>query len=155
MKKTVVGFLLGFLAALAAVWFGMPKMMLHERVSPLGFDETVERIKQNVEDNGWVVASVSRMEKKLAKHGKTIPPVTLVNICQPDYAATILNDEDARRIAVMMPCTIAVYAKSDGKTYIATMETGLMGRMFGGTIAKVMGGSVAEEEKAFTAFADQ
>jgi uncharacterized protein (DUF302 family) len=154
MKKIVVSLLVGAALALFAVWSFMPKIMLRERVSPVGYQETINRIKQKVEAHGWVVASTSSMDKKLAKHGEKIPPILLINICQPEYASAILNDESARKIAVMMPCTIAVYSKSDGKTYISTMDTGLMGKMFGGTIAKVMGGSVAEEEKAFTDFAE-
>ena len=35
----------------------------------------------------------------------------------------------------MMPCTISVYEKSDGKTYIGSMNAGLLGRVFGGTVA--------------------
>ena len=32
------------------------------------------------------------------------------------------------------------------KTYLSKMNVGLMGKMFGGNIAKVMGGSVAVDE---------
>jgi hypothetical protein len=45
-----------------------------------------------------------------------------------------------------MPCTIAVYESDDGKIYISKMNTGLMGKVFGGTIARVMGGCVSRDE---------
>ena len=33
-----------------------------------------------------------------------------------------------------MPCTISVYEKSDGKTYISMMNLELMGKMYGGDV---------------------
>jgi len=38
-----------------------------------------------------------------------------------------------------MPCTLAVYEADDGKVYISKMNTGLMGKLFGGTVAEVVG----------------
>ncbi len=55
-------------------------------------------------------------------------------------------------VSLMMPCTISIYEKSDGQTYVATMNAGLMGRLFGGTVARVMAGSVAPETAKFTSF---
>jgi hypothetical protein len=42
----------------------------------------------------------------------------------------------------------ALLYKKDGKVYIIGMNTGLMGKMFGGTITRVMGGKVSADEKA-------
>jgi uncharacterized protein (DUF302 family) len=36
-----------------------------------------------------------------------------------------------------MPCTLAVYVKSDGKTYISMMNLELMGQMYGGDVAEM------------------
>jgi len=94
------------------------------------------------------------MQKSLAKHGQTAPRVTLLKICEPHHAAKILNDDDALSVSLMMPCTISIYEKSDGETYVATMNAAVMGRIFGGTVADVMAGSVAPETAAFTRFLD-
>ncbi|MDF7800974.1 hypothetical protein P4C99_15970 [Pontiellaceae bacterium B1224] len=51
-----------------------------------------------------------------------------------------------------MPYSIGVYEKADGKTYISTMNAALMGRLFGGTARKIMGGPVAKETTAFVNF---
>jgi uncharacterized protein (DUF302 family) len=48
-----------------------------------------------------------------------------------------------------MPCTISVYEKSDGKAYIGSMNAGLLGKMFGGTVAEIMGEKVADDQQAF------
>ena len=42
-----------------------------------------------------------------------------------------------------------LYQKEDGKTYIGSMNAGLLGKMFGGTIAEIMGVEVAEQQKQF------
>ncbi len=45
-----------------------------------------------------------------------------------------------------MPCAIVVYEGDDGNVYLSSMNMGLMGKMFGGNIVKVMGGAVADDE---------
>lgn len=46
-----------------------------------------------------------------------------------------------------MPCAWGVYKGKDGKIYISGMNMGLMGKMFGGNIAKVMGEAVSKDEE--------
>ncbi|MBN2162741.1 MAG: DUF302 domain-containing protein [Pontiellaceae bacterium] len=154
MKKIVPSVVAGVVLAGVVGWNVMPKQMIQERRSPLGYAETIAKIEQNVKDGGWIISSTMHLDESLKKQGKEAPPVTLINICQPDHAAAILSDESARYISIMMPCTISVYQKSDGNTYVATMGMRLMGKMFGGVIADVMGGKVAEEEETFTDFLD-
>jgi uncharacterized protein (DUF302 family) len=148
----VIGMIAGILLAGIAMASMMPKMMIHERQSPLGYTETIERLATAVTNGGWIIAQKKDMQKSIAPYGKTIPPVTLLKICQADYASRILNTDDAMYVSVMMPCTIAVYQKSDGKTYVSTMNTGLMGRLFGGVITEVMAGPVSADEAKFTEF---
>jgi uncharacterized protein (DUF302 family) len=148
----VIGIVAGALLAGIAMVSVMPKMMIHERRSPLDYTETIERLATAVTNGGWIIAQKKDMQKSIAPYGKTIPPVTLLKICQADYASRILNTDDAMYVSVMMPCTIAVYQKSDGKTYVSTLNTGLMGRLFGGVIAEVMAGPVSADEAKFTEF---
>ena len=152
MKKIIPSVVAGIAITAVAGWTIMPKQMIKERKSPLGYEETIAKIQQNVVDSGWVISSTSRLDKSLQKFGKEVPPVALINICQPDHASIILKDDSARYISIMMPCTISVYEKADGNTYVATMGMKLMGKMFGGLVAEIMGGAVAEEEEAFTRF---
>lgn len=149
MKQFVYGAVFGIAVGLTGMALVMPKLMLKEQVSPFGYEETITKIQNNVTDGGWKVSALMRLDKSLAKEGKDVLPVASFKICQPDHAEQVLLDDDARFLAVMMPCSIAVYEKADGKTYISTMNSALMGRMFGGTAQKVMGGAVAEETAAF------
>ena len=151
----VIGMIAGTLLAGIAMVSVMPKMMLHENESPLGYQETVQHLEQVITNGGWIISRKIDLQKSIAQYGKTIPPVTIIKICQADYAEKILNNDDAMYVSVMMPCSISVYQKSDGKTYVSTMNTGLMGKMFGGVVAEVMGGPVAADEAEFTAFLHQ
>ena len=86
----------------------------------------------------------------MKKHGGgDLPPVRLINLCQANHAFNILQEDANKVLSVMMPCTISVYEKTDGKTYVGTMNAGLWGKMFGGTVARVMGGEVAAQQKEF------
>lgn len=145
-----IAFLIGAGVTGAAVWVLMPAMMLDVQPSRLGFDETVEALEAGIEEQGWVLAGKRDMQKSLARHGRDFPRrVTILELCHPAYADRVLTD--SRELAAMMPCAIAVYEGDDGEVYVAKMNTGLMGRMFGGTVAEVMGGPVAADEEAILA----
>jgi uncharacterized protein (DUF302 family) len=152
MKKTILGIVFGFALGLVFAGVFMPKLMVKEELSPLGYEETIAHIQKKVTDAGWKVSALMRLDKTLAKEGKDVLPVASFKICQPDHAEQILLDDDARFLSVMMPCSIAVYEKTDGKTYISTMNAKLLGRMFGGTVAEVMAGPVAKETATFIQF---
>ncbi|MDX1295178.1 MAG: DUF302 domain-containing protein [Sulfurimonadaceae bacterium] len=152
-QKLLIGFIAGLLVTALLGWLMMPGMMLKEYQSPYGVDETVAKISANAIAEGWVVAGVSKLDQAVKKHGGgDLPPVHLVNLCQPHHAYKILNEDANKVVSVMMPCTISVYEKEDGKTYVGTMNAGLLGTMFGGTVAEVMGGDVAAQQQKFIAF---
>ena len=147
-------FLLGLVLGVGGAGFVLldrgPRLMLREAASPVGVDETVARIEAAAQKAGWVVVGVQKIDESVRKHGAgEILPVRVVNVCHPQHAATILKEDESRYVSVMMPCRIAVYAKADGKAYISTMNAELLGRLFGGTIAEVMGGPVAEAQQTF------
>jgi uncharacterized protein (DUF302 family) len=159
-RKTALSLVVGIFSGIVLLglvgWVSAPTMMLTETLSPYGVDETVEKIKANALAEGWVVAGVKPLHKSVKKHGGgDLPPVMLINLCQAHHAYKILREEGSRIVSVMMPCTISVYQKDDGKTYIGTMNAGLMGKMFGGTVAQVMGEDVAAQQQNFIAFATQ
>ena len=148
-----LGLIMGVIVTGTIAWTMMPGMMLHENVSPYDIEETVDKIKQNAISKGWVIPSVKPLHKSVLKHGGgELPAVKLVNLCQPDHAYNILREDGNKKISVFMPCTISVYEKSDGKTYIGTMNAGLLGEMFGGSVAEIMG-EVAVDQQGFIAFA--
>jgi uncharacterized protein (DUF302 family) len=152
--KSFLVFLLGVVVgalALGVVGYLMaPGMMLEEHRSPYGLDDTVKRLEAAAKADGWVVSSIQKLDESVKKHGgPKVAPVRLVNLCQAQHAGKILSEDDARFVSVMMPCTIAVYEKSDGSVWVASMNPGLMGKVFGGVISEVMAGPVAEAQQRF------
>jgi uncharacterized protein (DUF302 family) len=123
----------------------MPGLMVVEHESKLDFDATVAALEKAVKAEGWVVKSVGDMQKSLAQHGVTLPRrVKVVKLCHPHYAGSVLQTD--RQMAAMMPCSIAVYEDDDGTVRVSKLNTGLMGKMFGGNVARVMGEHVARDE---------
>lgn len=144
----VVGLIAGVIGAVIIVATMMPKQMILTYESQFdSVDETVACIVKSVKSYGWQVSRIGDLKKTLKKHGKDLKPeVRVVKICHADYALEVLSDEKARYASSLMPCTIAVYTDDSGKVLISKMNTGLMGKMFGGTIARVMGGKVGHDE---------
>ncbi|MDP3033124.1 MAG: DUF302 domain-containing protein, partial [Rhodocyclaceae bacterium] len=67
-----------------------------------------------------------------------------VTICNPRYASRILANDTDRGVTAFMPLGIGVYEDKAGQVYVSQLNVGLLGMMFGGTIADVMG-SVGKE----------
>jgi len=134
------------LTALAG-WAAMPRMMLTVHQSRYSdVDQTCEELKAAIEAAGWSCPAIRDMNKSMAKHGvQHDRPVRIVELCQADYAHDILGGNP--EVSTLMPCAFGVYEGADGKVYISGMNTGLMGKMFGGKIAEVMGTEVSQDEE--------
>lgn len=137
------------LTMVAASGCSMKSMMVTERVSPYDVDKTVKVIRENAKSIGWVSPGVRNMNKSVSKHGGTIAggPVRIVELCHAGHAGKILSDDTGRYSALLMPCSIAVYTKSDGKTYVSSMKAGRMGAMMGGIVADVMADVDVDQKK--------
>jgi uncharacterized protein (DUF302 family) len=125
---------------------------ISEKLSPHAtMEETVAHIKRNIEARkGWVISGTKQMDKSIKQHGNIDTlPVTLIEACNPIHAAAILKADGDRWASVMMPCTVSVYMKSDGKVYIGYMNARMIGMMFGGEVGRVMGGDVANDQERF------
>ena len=111
--------------------------MLVEVESPLGFEETLVRIEANAKELGWKVPKKWKVnfQKNMMKITDTdIGPNQVLKMCEPFAAAKLLVKDEYKQLAAMMPCTIAVYEKSDGKVYVAMMNLEVMGMMYGGDV---------------------
>jgi uncharacterized protein (DUF302 family) len=60
--------------------------------------------------------------------------------------------DDSKYVSVMAPCSVSVYEKSDGQTYLATMDMALMAKLMGGDVGPVLE-DIAAEDAAIIAFA--
>lgn len=99
---------------------------IFEKESLFGFNETVELLITAATDREWGNPATHDLQATLAKSGKSVRPVKVIEICKPEYSGQMLEKSDERVVSVMMPCRISVYEKADGKIYVATLN----GRMF-------------------------
>ena len=129
------------------MWVSMPKMMLVVRQSRYDtIEETVQQLKAAIEANGWANLAIRDLNETMAKYGVHMDEqVRVVELCNANYSKKVLTTNS--EVSTLMPCAWGVYKGEDGKIYISGMNMGLMGKMFGGNIAKVMGGMVSKDEK--------
>ena len=108
-------------------------------------DQTCKVLKTAIEAQGLKCPAIRNLNKSMAKHGVHLDrQVRVVEFCKADYAHDMLKDNP--EVCTLMPCTFGVYEGDDGRVYISSMNQHLMGKMFGSTIAKVMGERVAKDE---------
>jgi uncharacterized protein (DUF302 family) len=115
-----------------------------EHKSRFGFDKTVDMLIADAEKREWKVPFVHDLQQSLAKSGKTVRPVKVIEICKPQYSGQMLELNDERIISVMMPCRISVYEKEDGLTYVSLINAGEMASGLPAVIARVMKEASAE-----------
>lgn len=143
-RPFALGLLFGFLAALLLVWGLMKPLMLTTHASPYGVEETCQRLKASIEANGWRCPAIRDMNAAIEKEGLSLKvPVRIVELCKAAYAQDVL--ETNPEVSTLMPCAFGVY-EQDGQVYVTGLNTGLMGKLMGGNVARVMGGGVAADE---------
>lgn len=150
MLKLIGGFIAGILATAILAWNMMGGLMFNETVSPFGFEETVARIQQNIQNTGkgWALSGLRNPAAAVKADGGNALPVMMVEACSTKYSGPILNEDSVKFLSILMPCKISIYKKNDGKIYIGTMNAGLMGQMFGPLVGDIMK-QVAEDQKKF------
>lgn len=109
-----------------------------EKQSRFTFGETVDMLVAEAEQREWKVPFVHDLQLSLAKSGKSVKPVKVIEICKPSYSGQMLELNDERIMSVMMPCRISVYNKDDGKTYIALIDGASIAGGLPGKIADVI-----------------
>ena len=135
----VVGMVLMGLIA----WKVMPSMMLIQHKSSKNFDETVAGIGDAVKKKqDWKILVVNDFQKSIREggHGK-MNRIGSIALCNPRYSSRILADDGNKKVTAFMPIELGIYENQSGQIYVSELNVGLMGKMFGGTIAEVMGGA--------------
>lgn len=93
-----------------------------ELESPFDVPATVEKLIEAAGNRGWQNPATHNLQNSLAKSGREVLPVQVVEICKPEFSGKMLELNDERVISILMPCRISVYEKNDGKTYIAMLN---------------------------------
>lgn len=143
----VAALLIGVILTGGFLYKAAPGLMMFEDESKYGFEETLEKFEAEVKDAGWKVAGIHDMQKILKDYGYDVKAVKIYELCSSKYSAEILEKDDERIVSPLMPCSIAIYEKSDGKTYISRMNSSLIAKPFGGTINDIMQQASDDTEK--------
>ena len=141
VAKVVVWILVGMLLMGGIMWVTMPSLMLVEHKSTLGYEETIAALNESITSKpNWKVLALNDYKKSIqeAGHGD-IGHSASINICNPFYASKILANAKDRGVTAFMPLAVGVYEDKAGQVYVSQLNIGLLGMMFGGTIAEVMG----------------
>lgn len=121
------------------VWFTTPSLMLIKHKSNRSYDDTIVALSEAIKKKqDWRVLTVNDYQKTTAAFG-ALERVGSMNICNPRYASKILANDADRGATAFMPLALGVYEDKKGQVYISQLNVGLIGMMFGGTIADVMG----------------
>jgi len=100
--------------------------LIIEHVSPFDVATTVEKLIEAAADKDWQNPAVHNLQQSLAKSGKDVKPVQVIEICKADYSGKMLEKNHERISSILMPCRISVYEKEDGKTYVTLLNMGAM-----------------------------
>ncbi len=131
----------------------LPGFMIKEVQSPFGFEASVEKVIENAKSMGWKVPKSWKInfQKNLLKVVKVdVGPNQVIGMCDPEAAAKILIHDELKQLSVMMPCSIAFYEKSDGKTYISIMNMEMLGTLFGEKISGITSELAPQMEQMVT-----
>jgi uncharacterized protein (DUF302 family) len=109
-----------------------------EQVSPFDVPTTVAKIIEAATQRNWQNPATHNLQQSLAKSGKEVLPVQVVEICKPEFSGMMLERNHERIFSVMMPCRISVYEKEDGKAYIALLDTSAMSAGMPETVVTAM-----------------
>ncbi len=116
----------------------MMNAMLIEKTSLYSVEKTAELIIAEAERQNWKVPAVHDLQQTLAKSGKMVMPVKVIEICKPDLAGKILEMNHERTVSVFMPCRISIFEKADGITYLSVMNAEAMVGFMPESISGVM-----------------
>ena len=117
----------------------MRRMMFTVHKSELSFDETVAVLKESAVKHGWQIPMVHDLQKTYREAGhEDMTKVTTIYLCNPDGGYRILQDDENKPMAVMMPTGVSIYETQDGEVCISGMNLGQMSMVFGGVVKEVL-----------------
>jgi len=118
--------------------------LIIEKVSPFNVSVTVEKLIEAATQKGWQNPAIHNLQQSLAKSGKKVLPVEVIEICKPEYSGRMLAQDDGRIVSILMPYRISVYEESDGKTYVALLNMSVMTAGLSSIAAEAIHGAYEE-----------
>lgn len=120
--------------------------VLLESASRFNFHETLEKIKEMATLRGWKILVEHDLQETLRKNRIEVLESKVVELCKPEFAGALMQEDAVKFASALMPCRISIYCKTDGKTYISRINSGMISMFMAGTIGKVMSMAGSEME---------
>jgi len=150
-KKNLIylssAFLGGVLLVFAIIYFSAQGIMMKEKQLNISFAEADTLFQQTTIAKGWKVVTVHDMQATMKKNGKDVKSIKVYELCHPEHAYKVLSQDAERIVSSLMPCRVSIYEKSNGKTYVSWMNTGLLGSLMKGVVPEVMKDASRESEE--------
>ena len=151
MKKYILTALIslvaGFGAATLILFYQGTSMMILENQSRFDFEKTVSGLEDLAKIHGWTVPTVHDLQMSMEKAGHDVNEVKVLALCNPAHAINMLQGDEERLVSSMMPCRVAVYVKSDGRTYISRMNSKLLFKGMNKQVRSTMKAAFTEMEE--------
>ena len=113
--------------------------------SKLGFEATVAALVEAVPQHKMTVLAVHPLSQTLASKGFPREPISVIEVCNARMASQALEDDV--RVALMMPCPVAVFERA-GEVHVSTMDTRLLSQMYEGERMPTLGQEMFAELSA-------
>jgi uncharacterized protein (DUF302 family) len=108
----------------------------------LGYDQAVDRVRQELQEEGFGVLSEINVAAKLnEKLGVNREPYMILGACMPALAHRSLRHEPD--LGALLPCNVVVY-RLDGQTHIAAVDPGRMLSIVGNPELEPIAGDVRQ-----------
>ncbi|MFK5882339.1 MAG: DUF302 domain-containing protein [Sulfurospirillum sp.] len=149
----LIGFLVGAVVVGVAIWKIMPGMMSMTKKSNMNFEDTVEAVQNEAKALGWNAPHVYNMQQSFTKAGyDNVEKMKVISLGHAKFAYQIVRNDKDKNILGFMPYRAGVYEDKNGDVYITGANMGIMSKIFGGNVEKIMGASAKELERAFSKF---
>lgn len=109
-----------------------PHPMFVETVSHSNLPTTVSAFLEEVSAAGWSHLDTINMAGVLSARGFTLDPVLILEVCSGKYSAALLDSDQTRIVASMIPCRVAIYQTSDDRVIVSQMNAAAMAEMMPG-----------------------
>lgn len=129
MKKTILTSLILIFGLGFSITAENP--IIFEKESAYDFATSLKIIKEATKEEGWTIPNEFDMQANMKKNGHTVLPFHIFVLCHSGFAKKVLDNDNARHLAAIMPCRIGVYKKEDGSVYISWSNLQKLGEDLG------------------------